>query len=299
MGEGLPGARPLRSRGVPARRISRPIVLGALHSPHELRVESRDAIGPPGRLPGGGAGRGVPAIARHGARRIETGTRPHRRRHRCGADHIVIACPGTATSTRAVRGRCDRRARAMTLCKLHMLRLAALRASRLPAPVMSDLGMLRYLGYAGCRHAAGAAGAARRPSRPACTRRRHPSDRRAGRRRHAWWWATATITTTAPDPFQPEAVSTARILAEFSAVLDHSAPRTCGRALGRRLSVRPRGRPSWRRRLPGVRLAMVTSGTGASTAFALAEETLADLLGLAAAAPCLRTRGSSRVTDTQ
>ena len=31
---------------------------------------------------------------------------------------------------------------------------------------------------------------------------------------------------------------------------------------------------------PDVRLAMVTSGTGMSTAFALAEETMADLLGL-------------------
>jgi hypothetical protein len=31
--------------------------------------------------------------------------------------------------------------------------------------------------------------------------------------------------------------------------------------------------------LQGVRLVLVTSGTGASTAFALAEETIADLLG--------------------
>jgi hypothetical protein len=31
--------------------------------------------------------------------------------------------------------------------------------------------------------------------------------------------------------------------------------------------------------LPGVRLVMVTSGTGASTAFAIAEETIADFLG--------------------
>ena len=31
--------------------------------------------------------------------------------------------------------------------------------------------------------------------------------------------------------------------------------------------------------MAGVRLAMVTSGTGASTAFAIAEETIADMLG--------------------
>jgi hypothetical protein len=31
--------------------------------------------------------------------------------------------------------------------------------------------------------------------------------------------------------------------------------------------------------MPGVRLVMVTSGTGASTGFALAEETVADMLG--------------------
>jgi hypothetical protein len=34
--------------------------------------------------------------------------------------------------------------------------------------------------------------------------------------------------------------------------------------------------------MPGVRLSMVTSGTGASTGFAIGEETLADLLGEAA-----------------
>jgi len=33
---------------------------------------------------------------------------------------------------------------------------------------------------------------------------------------------------------------------------------------------------------PGVRLVLVTSGTGASTAFAIAEETMADLLGVPA-----------------
>jgi hypothetical protein len=32
--------------------------------------------------------------------------------------------------------------------------------------------------------------------------------------------------------------------------------------------------------MQGVRLVMVTSGTGASTGFAIAEETLADLLGI-------------------
>ena len=68
-----------------------------------------------------------------------------------------------------------------------------------------------------------------------------------------------------------------RILAELSAVLDLPRPEVLERWVG----VYPSGpEPAFIEAVaPGVRLVMVTSGTGASTAFALAEETLADLLG--------------------
>ena len=80
----------------------------------------------------------------------------------------------------------------------------------------------------------------------------------------------------APDPFQPEAVDRV-ILDELSAVLNLPEPRVVERWLG----VYPSGPDVCftEAPLPGTRLVLVTSGTGASTAFALAEETIADLLG--------------------
>jgi D-hydroxyproline dehydrogenase subunit beta len=79
-----------------------------------------------------------------------------------------------------------------------------------------------------------------------------------------------------PDPFQPREVDD-RMLAELSAVLDISCPEVLERWIG----VYPSGPDAafCEVPMPGVRLVMVTSGTGASTGFALAEETIADLLG--------------------
>jgi hypothetical protein len=79
----------------------------------------------------------------------------------------------------------------------------------------------------------------------------------------------------APDPFQPRAVDD-RILAELSAVLDLPDPAVIERWVG----VYPSGPDTAFTETPlsGVRLSMVTSGTGASTGFAIGEETLADLL---------------------
>jgi hypothetical protein len=68
-----------------------------------------------------------------------------------------------------------------------------------------------------------------------------------------------------------------RILAELSAVLALPAPEVVERWTG----LYPSGPDVAFRETPmqGVRLVMVTSGTGASTGFAIAEETLAELLG--------------------
>ena len=79
-----------------------------------------------------------------------------------------------------------------------------------------------------------------------------------------------------PDPFQPEAVDR-RMLAEFEAGTGRHAPAVLERWIG----IYPSGPEVafTETPMPGVRLAMVTSGTGASTAFAIAEETIADLLG--------------------
>ena len=79
----------------------------------------------------------------------------------------------------------------------------------------------------------------------------------------------------AHDPFQPAAVDD-RILSELAEILGFPPPPVIERWTG----TYPSGPDTAfaETPLPGVRLVMVTSGTGASTAFAIAEETIADLL---------------------
>mgnify|MGYP002777387263 FL=1 len=77
-----------------------------------------------------------------------------------------------------------------------------------------------------------------------------------------------------PDPFQPEPVDRL-ILEEFRAVLGAPPP-----VVERWTGVYPSGPEDafFEDLAPGVRLVSVTSGTGASTAFGLAADALADLL---------------------
>lgn len=259
------GAGCIVRRGGQLPHPLRPDLLGALESPHELRVESRTAIP---RLTAWLAAQGItflPRIAVHGVTTGQVDTTAGR----FTAANIVV-CPGPdlVTLFPDVIAR-----RQVTLCKLHMLRLAA-PGFTLPAPVMSDLGLVRYLGYAGC------------PTLPAL-RIRLEAEQAAwladGIHLIAVQGADGTLVVgdshhyaDSPDPFQPRAVDD-RMLAELSAVLDLPAPEVIERWIG----VYPSGpdvafheTPA-----PGVRLVMVTSGTGASTAFAIAEETVADLLG--------------------
>jgi D-hydroxyproline dehydrogenase subunit beta len=256
-GDALPD--PLRRDGA---------VLAALHSPHEMRVESRDAIPlltaylreamAVAFLPG----TAVPGVAQG---RVETA------RGTLGAERIVV-CPGSDLDTLfpAVFER-----RRTTLCKLHMLRLAD-PGWRLPAAVMSDLGLHRYRGYADC------------PSLPALRARlsaEQPGHLEHGVHLIVVQSADGSLVVgdshhyaRTPDPFQPEAVD-ALILDEFARVLGPPPP-----TVDRWIGVYPAGPEDafFEAVAPGVRLVSVTSGTGASTAFALAEEVLADL-GIGAA----------------
>jgi FAD dependent oxidoreductase TIGR03364 len=244
----------------------RPDLAGALYSPHERRVESRDAIG---QLTAWLEAQGVAflaGVAAHGvaAGRIATSAGD------IAAPRIVV-CPGTDLATLFPD---IVRRRQVTLCKLHMLRVAA-PGWRLPAAIMSDLGLVRYLGYAAC------------PSLPAL-RARLERERAAhladGIHLIAVQSADGSLVVgdshhygAAHDPFQPRDVDD-RIIEELRAVLDIPAPDIRERWVG----VYPSGPDIAFTEAPedGVRLVMVTSGTGASTAFAIAEETLADLLGL-------------------
>jgi glycine/D-amino acid oxidase-like deaminating enzyme len=146
---------------------------------------------------------------------------------------------------------------------------------RLPGAVMSDLGLVRYLGYAELPEAA-------------ALRRRLEAEQ-------AEWLANGVhliVVQSAdgslvvgdshhydptPDPFVPEAVDRL-ITAELAAVLDLPRPEVAERWTGTYASAPDRlmlvDRPS-----DAVRLVLVTSGTGASTAFAIGEEVVGELYG--------------------
>ncbi|WP_431281815.1 TIGR03364 family FAD-dependent oxidoreductase [Humitalea sp. 24SJ18S-53] len=237
-----------------------PGVLAALHSSHELRVESRDAI------PRLAAWLEATQEVRFTRRTAVRGVAPGIVETTAGtlrAEKIIV-CPGTdiATLFPEVFARRD-----TTLCKLHMLRLAD-PGWRLPAAVMSDLGMARYLGYA---HET--------PLGPLL-------DRLAAEQRDALDHGVHLIVVqgadgslvvgdshhyaATPDPFQPGFVDEI-ILDEFRAVFGAAPP-----VVERWTGIYPSGpEDMFTEDLgPGLRLVSVTSGTGASTAFGIAEETL-------------------------
>ena len=260
------GCRVLRGSALAAEAEGlRPDLAGALHSPHELRVESRYAVA---QLTAWLAAEGVTFLPRTAALAVETG-RVETPAGRLTADHIIV-CPGT--DLRSLFPEAIAR-REVTLCKLHMLRVADPGFS-LSGAIMSDLGLVRYLGYANA------------PSLPKLRARLEEEQAewlRDGIHLIAVQGADGSLVVgdshhyaDTPDPFQPRAVDD-RILAELSATLAIEQPEVVERWIG----VYPSGPDVAFMETPlaGVRLVMVTSGTGASTAFALAEETIADLLG--------------------
>lgn len=185
------------------------------------------------------------------------------------AEYIVV-CPGVdlVTLFPDVIAR-----RNVALTKLHMMRLAA-PGWVLPSAVMSDLGLVRYLGYAGCPSLA--ALRARLEAEQALHLANGVHLIAVQGEDGSLIIGDSHHKVAAADPFQPDEVD-ALILDELRHVLDLPAPRVTERWVGFYPSSAVDAfieMPA-----PGVRLVMVTSGTGASTAFAIAEETMADLLG--------------------
>ena len=249
--------------------VLRPGMAGALHSPHEIRVESREAIGQLTEWLRRDCN--IKFIERTAVHAVEDSvvvTAAGRLR----APRIVV-CPGPdlVSLFPDVMAR-----REITLCKLHMLRLAN-PGFILPAPVMSDLGLLRYLGYADLP------GSAALRARIEAEQAQALAD---GIHLIAVQGADGSLVVgdshhyaATPDPFQPRSVDDT-ILDELRAVLAIDAPEVIERWTG----IYPSGpEPCFTEApFPGVRLVLVTSGTGASTGFAIAEETIADLTGAAA-----------------
>ncbi len=237
---------------------------GGFYSPHEIRVESRLAI---------------PALTRWLAQEmgvefrfgttvtgiappvLETGAGPLR------AARIVI-CPGDDLTGLYA----DRIAtREVTRCKLQMMRLAD-PGFRLQAGVMTDLSLLRYGGFASLPEAA-ALRARLQAEQPA-----HLAD---GVHMIAVQGADGSLVLgdshhygATPDPFASEAVD-ALILSEFAAVFGPRPVTVTARWTGSYSSAAASAfsdAPD-----ADTRLVMVTSGTGASTGFAIGEETVAEL----------------------
>jgi FAD dependent oxidoreductase TIGR03364 len=241
-------------------------VLGALTSTVDLRVESRTAI--PRLAAWLESAHGVTFRRGVAVRGLVTG-RLETSVGEIQAETIVV-CPGDDLVTLFP----DSFARVgVTRCKLQMLRLAD-PGWRLPAPVMSDLGLVRYLGYADLPEAA-------------AVRARLEAEQ-AAHLEHGVHLIVAQSAdgslvvgdshhyAATPDPFGREDVD-ALILDEFEKVFGRAPPPVLERWTGTYASAA--GHSLVETPTPGVRLVVVTGGTGASTAFGLAEEVIADLYG--------------------
>ncbi len=248
-------------------RAATPDLLAALWSPHELRVELREAI--PRLADWLQARHGVTFLRETAVLDVAT-AKALTTRGVVEAEAIAV-CPGDDLST-LFPGRIA--AHGVTRCKLQMLRLAD-PGFRLSAGVMSDLGLARYAGYAAL------------PEAQALRARLHaeqPGQLEHGVHLIVVQSADGSLVVgdshhyaPTPDPFAHEAVDRL-ILDEFEAVFGRAAPPVLERWTGTYASAPDRtvliDTPA-----PGVRLVMVTTGAGASTGFALGEEVVAELFG--------------------
>ena len=243
---------------------------GGLYSPHELRVESRTAIP---RLAAWLTERnGVSFFRQTAVHAVQPG-RVITSRGVFEAETVIV-CPGDDYGTLFA----DRiAAYNLTRCKLHMMRLAA-PAEPLPLPVMSDLGLVRYLGYAELPEAAALKARLEAEQADAPRQWRCHSHIVVASADGSLVVGDSHHYAATPDPFAPARGGwMIYILDEFRAVLPHYADLpVIERWTGTYSSATDRlafiDRPADR-----IRLVMITSGTGASTSFALAEEVVAEL----------------------
>jgi FAD dependent oxidoreductase TIGR03364 len=245
--------------------VATPELLAALWSPHELRVESREAI--PRLAAWLETRHGVTFVRQTAALAVET-SRVVTSSGVIEAEAVAV-CPGddlVSLFPEAIA------AHGVTRCKLQMLRLAD-PGFRLSAGVMSDLGLVRYAGYAALPEAEALR-----------ARLQVEQGGQLGHGVHLIVVQSADGSLVVgdshhdaptPDPFSHEAVDRL-ILDEFEAVFGRAAPAVVERWTGTYASASDRtviiDTPA-----PGVRLVMVTTGAGASIGFALGEEVIGEL----------------------
>src|SRR2546422_3515944 len=234
---------------------------GALYSPHELRVESRDAI--PRLAHWLAEAHGVrfffgEAVLEADPPRVRTAQRTlHAER--------VLLCPGAELG--GVGG--ERLAsHALRLTRLQMLRVRAQPGFALDAPLMTDLSLIRYGGFASLPEA---------QALRAQLQAEEGESLAQGIHLIAVQSADGTLVVgdshhdddTAPSPFASEAVDRL-ILGHLQRALRVQTLDVVERWTG----VYPSGPSDCLIDAPNgaTRLVVVTSGTGASTAFAIAED---------------------------
>lgn len=239
---------------------------GGLYSPHELRVESRDALPRLARF----------LAERHGVEfRFNTAVTAIEPRHlHTSAGTVtaakIVVCPGDDLTGLFA----DRIAKhGVIRCKLQMLRLAD-PGFRLSAALLSDLSLLRYGGFVALPEAA-------------LLRRRIESEQADALENGVHLIVVQSADGSlvigdshhygpTPDPFASEEVDRL-VLREFKALFGNRSVTVAARWTGTYASspvAAFRDAPH-----ADIRLVIVTSGTGASTAFAIAEETTAELFG--------------------
>jgi FAD dependent oxidoreductase TIGR03364 len=264
MGEGCAwlDARHFRARHP---EIAAPDALGALFSPHELRVESRTAL--PKLVAWLKAAHGVTFLTDTAVHAVE----PPRIDTSRGAIEAAaaIVCPGDDFCTLFPDRIAAYRPRK---CRLSMLRLAS-PGFRLPASVMSDLSLVRYAGYA----ALPAAAALR-----AVVAADQPAALANGVHLIAVQSADGSLVVgdshhygDLPPPFAPVEAE-ACILDEFFRATGCTPPPVIERWVGT-YAVADDGNFFIDAPSAAIRIVIVTTGAGASTGFAIAERTIADL----------------------
>lgn len=244
-----------------AAHLAHAHIRGALYSPHELRVEPRWAIE---KLRLWLASRGVRFYMGHAVRQVASG-RVLLDQATLRAERIVV-CPGA--DTRSLFAPTFQAAKTQ-LCQLQMLRVRPPEDYRLGAAVMSDLSLVRYRGFNELP------GAQRLTDR---LQQEMPREVQHGIHLIVVQSADGSLVVgdshqygMSLPPFVP-AEAEELILIEMQRLLCLGHYRVEERWTG----IYPSGPQDAliETVLPGVQLLSVTSGTGMSTAFALAEDCL-------------------------
>jgi FAD dependent oxidoreductase TIGR03364 len=241
---------------------------GALWSPHERRVESRHAI--PKLAAWLETAKGVEIRRRTLVKAVEPG-RVTTTDGVIEADHIAV-CPGDDLRTLFPQV-IDRLG--ITRCRLHMLKVMPQTGLRLPGAIMSDQSLVRYLGWSELPEAAALKARLQAEQQDWLDEGIHlivvqGSDGGlvVGDSHHYEW---------SPSPFHRARVDDL-ILQEMHNVLRLPGARVSERWTGTYASL-PDRLMIREDVAEGVKLVIVTSGTGASTGFAIGEETIAEFYG--------------------